>query len=428
VRYSRDPPGDTTIQETRNVKGGFFKVLSPAEFSALLRTFPPLAAQNARLGELLGRALAEDVAAREDLPLVDRSCMDGFAVSARDVFGASEGNPAYLEQVAELPIDEQPAIILEPGQCAAIVTGGTLPRGADAVVMVEHTADLGAGTIEFRKSAAPADNVMLRGEDARAGEPALPAGTVLRPQEIGLLAALGYEAAFVHARPRVGILSTGDELVPVSATPRPGQVRDVNSHALAALCRAAGAEPVTYGLVPDQEEALRQTLARAVAENDVVLISGGSSVGLRDLTQDAITALDDSEILAHGVAISPGKPTILARVGQKPVFGLPGQVTSAQVVMLVFGCPLLRHLAGDPGAFEAASRRTVSARLARNVHSKPGREDYVRVRLGEDGTAIPVLGKSGLLRTLLMAQGLLRIPADSEGLEAGVDVAVWLME
>ncbi len=410
------------------MKGGFFKVLSPGQFADLLRGFAPLAPETAPLDALLGRALAADVAAREDLPLVDRSCMDGFAVRARDVFGASEANPGYLELVAELPIDRQPDFTLEPGQCAGIVTGGTLPQGADAVVMVEHTADLGAGTIEFRKSAAPADNVMLRGEDAEAGQTALGAGTVLRPQEIGLLAALGHETAPVHARPRVGILSTGDELVPVAQTPRPGQVRDVNTHTLAALCRAAGAVPTAYGLVPDQEQALREALHRAVAENDVVLVSGGSSIGLRDLTQDAITSLPDSEILAHGVAISPGKPTILARVGQKPVFGLPGQVTSAQVVMLVFGQPLLKHLAGYRQAFDTTRRRTTTARLTRNVHSKPGREDYVRVRLDEDGNATPILGKSGLLRTLLQAQGLLPIAADSEGIEAGADVTVWLLE
>jgi len=413
------------------VQGGFFKVLSPGELVALLRGFVPLPPEEAPLAALAGRALARDVTAREDLPLVDRSCMDGFAVRARDLFGATEANPAYLELMAELAIDVQPDFELAPGHCAAIVTGGTLPRGADAVVMVEHTASLGAGTIEFRKSPAPADNVMLRGEDARAGHTALAAGTVLRPQEIGLLAALGFEAATVRARPRVAILSTGDELVPVAATPRPGQVRDVNSHTLAALARTAGAEPVLHGLVPDEARALEAALAAAVADSDVVLVSGGSSVGVRDLTQAAIEAQPDASILAHGVAISPGKPTILARVGTKAVWGLPGQVTSAQVVMLAFGCPLLRHLAGDAGAFDPARRRTVRARLARNVHSKPGREDYVRVALKRDGAgplAEPLAGKSGLLRTLVLAQGLVCIPAESEGLDAGAAVDVWLLD
>jgi len=409
------------------VKGGFFQVKSPAEFLKLLEGFSPLASETVPLGQALGRVLAEDAVAGHDLPLVDRSCMDGFAVAARDAFGASEANPAYLDKVGELAIDDPVDLTLEPGQCVGIVTGGTLPPGADAVIMVEHTADLGAGTIEIRKTPAPGDNVMQRGEDAAAGRAALVAGTTLRPQEIGLLAALGFAEVCVRRSPRCGIISTGDELVPVTETPRPGQVRDVNTHALSALVAQAGGTPVPYGLIPDQEAPLKAAVARAVAENDVVFISGGSSIGVRDLTQGAIEALPDSEILAHGVAVSPGKPTILARVGAKAVWGLPGQVTSAQVVMLVFGSPFLRHIQGRPGALDPSGRRTVPARLARNLASKPGREDYVRVRL-DSGEAHPVLGKSGLLRTMIRADGLVCVPADSEGLEAGALVDVWLLE
>lgn len=409
------------------MKGGFFQVKSPAQFIGLLADFPALAAETVPLDRALSRVLAADVVSGEDLPLVNRSCMDGFAVNARDAFGASEANPAYLDKVGDLAIDEPVTLVLEPGQCVGIVTGGTLPEGADAVVMVEHTGELGAGTIEIRKSAAPGDNVMLRGEDAATGAVALTAGTLLRPQEIGLLAALGRTEVDVARSPRCGIISTGDELVPVSATPRPGQVRDVNSSALSALVAQAGGTPVAYGLIPDREEELVAAVARAVDENDVVFISGGSSIGVRDLTQTAIEALSDSEILAHGVAVSPGKPTILARVGKKAVWGLPGQVTSAQVVMLVFGSPFLRHLQGLPEALDPTGRRTVPARLSRNLSSKPGREDYVRVRL-ENDEAHPVLGKSGLLRTMLKADGLLCIPADSEGVERGSQVDVWLLD
>lgn len=409
------------------MKGGFFKVKSPDAFVGLLRDFHVLGGERVRLGEALGRVAADRIVAREDLPQVNRSSMDGFAVNAKDVFGATEGNPAYLETAGEVAIDAPPDFDLDPGECAAIVTGGTLPGNSDAVVMVEYTADLGAGTIEIRKSAAPGDNVMLRGEDARTDDTALEAGTVLRPQEIGLLAALGYPEVSVRAKPRCGIISTGDELIEVAETPRPGQVRDVNSHALAALVRQAGAEPVLYGLVRDEEQELESTLHKAVAENDVVFVSGGSSIGVRDLTQGAIEALPDAEVLAHGVAVSPGKPTILARVGTKAVWGLPGQVTSAQVVMLVFGLPFLRHIQGDPDAFSLERRRVVKAVLARNLHSKQGREDYVRVRL-EDGKAHPVLGKSGLLRTMILADGLVTVPADSEGIETGTEIDVWIMD
>lgn len=413
------------------MKQGFFNVVSTGEFIKLLLGFAPLGVETVSLEKAAGRVLAEDVTAREDLPLITRSSMDGYAVRARDVFGASESNPAYLDKVADLAVDDMPGFALEPGQCAGIVTGGGLPGEADAVVMVEHTEVLGGDTIEIRKSAAPGDNVMLRGEDAEAGEIALAESAPLRAQEIGLLAALGYPEIVVGRRPVCGILSTGDEVIPVSGSPRPGQVRDVNSHALAALVEAAGGKPKLYGLIPDREAALRSALQKAAEESDVVLVSGGSSVGVRDYTLTCIEELPESEILAHGVAIAPGKPTILARVGQKAVFGLPGQVTSAQVVMLVFCLPFIRFLMGDAGAFDPGRRPVREARLSRNVASKPGREDYVRVRLEKDASgdwmAEPLLGKSGLLSTMLRAQGLICIPAGAEGLAKGVKAEAWLI-
>jgi molybdopterin molybdotransferase len=424
------------VQFSRHVFGGevqkgFFQVVSPEAFISLLKAFPALAQTSVPLHDAAGRVLASDVTAAEDLPMVNRSCMDGYAVNARDAFGASESNPAYLECRGSLSIDEQPSAPLSRGDCVGIVTGGTLPEGADAVVMVEHTQELGAGTIEFRKSVAPGDNVMQRGEDARAGQPALTAGTPLRPQEVGLLAALGVSEVPVRKRPRVGLISTGDELIPVTDTPRPGQIRDVNSYALGALVRTAGGVPTLYGLVRDDEASLAAAIKQGVEENDVVLISGGSSIGVRDLTQAAIEELPDAQVLAHGVAVSPGKPTILARAGSTAVWGLPGQVTSAQVVMHVFGLPFLRHIAGDGDAFAPRRRSVRRATLGRNIASKQGREDYVRVRLEtrEDGACIatPVLGKSGLLRTMLRADGLVRIPADTEGLFEGHPVDVWLL-
>lgn len=408
----------------------FFRVVSPARFAALLEGFPMLAPETVLLGEAFGRRLSGDFIAPEDLPARNRSCMDGYAVRAADVFGASEANPAYLERAGDIEIGAVVDAPLAPGECRSIVTGAGLPPGADAVVMVEHTQDLGAGTIEIRKSGAPGDHVMLRGEDAGKGEPILASGTLLRAQEIGLLAALGAVEVNVFGKPRVGILSTGDELVPVETTPAPGKIRDVNSHALACLVREGGGEPQSYGLVRDDRAEIEGALRAALAENDVVLLSGGSSVGARDYALAAIEALPDAEILAHGVAISPGKPTILARAGKKAVFGLPGQVTSAQVVMLVFGLPFLSHLSGDKEAF-ARKPLSVPAELARNIASKPGREDHVRVRLEErDGKpplAHPVLGKSGLLRTMLKADALIRIPADEEGLEAGTLVEARLI-
>jgi len=428
---------------------GFLNVVSRAEFCALLASFPVLEAEETSLAEALGRVLASELPAPEDLPQTARASMDGYALAARDVFGATETNPAYVDCVADLRIDwhgkgqgggADGAVCLASGQAARIPTGGTLPEGADAVVMVEHTGLLGgapegitggepgAQTIEIRKSAAPGENVMLPGEDVRRGEAALPAGRMLRAQDVGLLAALGQTVIAVGKRPRVGILSTGDELVPANATPRPGQIRDVNSSALACLAVEAGGLPRQFGIVPDDLPRLTEALAEALAACDVVLLSGGSSIGARDHSVAAMLAQPGAEILAHGVAMSPGKPTILARVGNKAVLGLPGQVTSAQVVMAVLVKPFLRHLAGGAGALAAAPPPFV-AELARNVAGRPGREDFVRVRLearpGQPPLAHPVFGKSGLLKTLLAADGLLAVPASAEGLYKGLLAPVW---
>jgi|MTBAKSStandDraft_2_1061841.scaffolds.fasta_scaffold00007_15 molybdopterin molybdotransferase len=409
---------------------GFFEVVSRERFEELLRGFPLLETETVPLERCHGRILAQDLAAPEDLPALARSCMDGFAVRARDVFGASGGGPAYLELAGEIAVDRAPDFALSPGTCARIPTGGALPEGADAVVMVEQTHEM-SGTVEVRKSLAPGDNVMLQGEDVLAGGLALEAGRLLRVPEVGLLAALGLLEAPVRRRARVDVLSTGNEVVPVSARPKPGQVRDVNSLALACLAQEAGAEARTRGILPDRLETLRTALLESLDASDCVLLSGGSSVGVRDLTVAALETLPEAAVLAHGVALSPGKPTILARVGGKPVIGLPGQVASAQVVMLVLVQPFLRHLMGDARAFDRSRRVLRPAELARNLASKPGREDYVRVRLeereGRPPLAHPLPGKSGLLKTLLQAQGLVAVPADREGLYAGAAVDVWLL-
>jgi len=420
---------------------GFLNVVSRAKFCALLASFAPLGAEPAALDQALGRVLAHALPAPEDLPQSARASMDGYALAARGVFGATETNPAYVDCVADLRIDwsggsgkggPDGGLRLGSGQCARIPTGGTLPPGADAVVMVEHTGELGAGAIEVRKSAAPGENVMLPGEDMRQGEAALPAGRILRAQDVGLLAALGVTTVMVGKRPRVGILSTGDELVPASATPRPGQIRDVNSHAIACLTAEAGALPVAFGIIPDDLPRLTAALSAALEACDVVLLSGGSSLGARDHTNAAMLAQPGAEILAHGVAMSPGKPTILARVGgataAKAVIGLPGQVTSAQVVQAVLVTPFLRHLSGCGDALSAPPPPFV-AELSRNIAGRPGREDFVRVRLearpGLPPLAHPVLGKSGLLKTLLAADGLVAVPASAEGLYKGALAPVW---
>lgn len=434
------------MPHTSQKSHSFFHVLSVEEVVQRLSALAPLPAEDASLFDasgLEGRVLAQAVLARDDVPLTSRSGMDGYAVRAADTFGASESNPAYLNCVARYAIDQQPDCLLEPGQCAGIVTGGILPEGADAVMMVEHTHCMGAeggDCVEIRKAVPPGEYLMLRGEDARQGEVALAAGMALRAQEIGLLAAVGAVTVQVHRRPVVAILSTGDEVLPVDSDLRPGQVRDVNSHALATLVRRAGGIPLLLGIARDTLEELETGLRQGLAQADMLLLSGGSSVGVRDLTVAALERLGTADIFCHGVAISPGKPLILATAsrpsatgatqGRCVIWGLPGQVASAQVVMMVLGQPFIRHLAGHPDAFAQRLWPRCRAELARNVASRQGREDYVRIRLepreGQLPLALPVPGMSGLLRTLIQSQGVMRIPASLEGLEQGKEVDVLL--
>lgn len=407
---------------------GFFRLISTTEFKAFFVRFQPLEAEIIPLSEAGGRTLAQDLTADEDLPPWPRSAMDGFAVRAADVYSASESNPAYLDLVAEYAVDAVPDRALGSLETAGVVTGGRIPDGADAVVMVEYTDRLADGTVEMRKAAAPGENVLLRGEDVRLGEVALSAGTLLTPPRIGIAAALGAHRLAVGRRPVVAVLSTGDEITPLGETPKPGAIRDVNTPALSAMILRSGGIPKPFGVVPDQLDAIRNALSRALESADVLLVSGGSSVGTRDLTVAALESLPDSRILAHGVALSPGKPTILAEVGGKAVFGLPGQVTSAQVVFLVLVDPLLRRLSGDVTAATRDPSPVCFATLSRNTPSVSGREDYVRIRLeaGPAGfSATPIMGKSGLLRTMLAADGLMRIPAAAEGIRAGTLVAVY---
>lgn len=409
------------------MKKDFFNVLSVDEFIETLHSFSPLQPETVSIDKIDGRVLAQDIIAPEDLPLGSRSCMDGYALNASNIFGASEANPAYLESVGDIDIEHPADFPINDGECASIVTGGILPEGSDAVVMVEHTESLGAGTIEIRKSLAPFENVMLKGEDATTGNPALVHGTSMRPQEVGMMAALGIQEASVYSAPKVGIISTGDELIPIEEQPVIGQVRDVNSYTLAVCARRAGASATIYGLVEDKLDSLQAALEKALEENDVVFLSGGSSVGVRDLTVGAIDRIKDTELINHGVAISPGKPLILAKCGNKAIWGLPGQVASAQVVMFVLGMPFLRYLSGASNAFNQQLWPSKRATLSRNVASKPGREDYVRVSLIEEAgklKAAPVLGKSGLLKTMLQATGVIRIDADSEGIYEGATVDV----
>ncbi|MDD3580572.1 MAG: molybdopterin molybdotransferase MoeA [Desulfobacca sp.] len=406
----------------------FFKLKTISEVLARLGRFAALEPESVPLSQAHGRILAEDLVAAEDLPQFHRTVVDGFAVQAQDTFGASPGTPALLQVVGEIGMGEAAAQPLRLGETVRIATGGMLPPGADAVVMIEYTQELDSHSLEVFRTVAPLENVLQQGEDVRAGVPLFPAGVRLRPQDIGLLAALGVTQLKVYRRPRVAIISTGDEIVPFESPLRPGQMRDSNAYALAAQVESAGGEPCRRGIVPDQLNAWQEQLAAALPESDLILLSGGSSVGTRDWSIAAIQSFPESQILVHGVAVSPGKPTILAVIGNKPLLGLPGHPASAMIIMEVIGRPLLARLGGLKSV-EASWGQTITARLSRNLASSLGREDFVRVRLRSAADlpwADPILGKSGLISTLVKADGWVQIPLHTEGLEKGEIVEVHL--
>ena len=403
----------------------FFHVLDMESTLALKERFERVSTESVKLEDALGRTLAQEVTAPADLPGFDRATMDGFAVQAASTFGASEANPAYLEVVGAVHMGKAPTVAVQAGQAMHIATGGMLPAGADSVLMVEHSDTIGEGTIEAHRSVAPGQNMVAGNDDVTRGQLLLPGGCCLRAQEIGLLAASGCKDVTVYRRPLVGIISTGDEVVPLDVAPEAGQIRDINTHTLSALIQGVQAQAVSYGIVGDDYDDLYAACQKALAENDMVLISGGSSVGLRDLTLDALEALDQSQVLAHGISIRPGKPTILVQCGAKAIWGLPGHVSSAMVVFMQVVRPFLEYLGGR----KPQPPIKIKARLSRNLASVQGRVDFVRVRLTEiDGEQIaePILGQSGLIHTMVAADGLVAIDMNSEGLDQGAQVDVML--
>lgn len=395
----------------------------------LLESFPSPRLEHSEvpLDDAHGRVLAGDVASAEDLPGFSRSTMDGFAVLSGDTYGASEGSPAYLDVTREIHMGEEPGFRLRPGEAARISTGGMLPEGADAVVMLEHAQLFDEGAIEVLRPVAPGENVIQRGEDAKQGEVVLRAGHRLRPQDVAVLAGLGVARVSVYARPVVSIISTGDEVVPPETPLRPGLVRDMNSYNLAGLVQREGGRALRKGIFRDDHQAIGEAFRRALGDSDMVLVSGGSSVGARDMTARIIA--EAGRVLFHSVSIKPGKPLIAGVSAGKPVFGLPGHPRAVSVCFDNFIAPVLRRLAGAARAEAWDLGRTVSARLAKSISSSPGRQEYVSVHLEtRDGElfAVPVPGKSGLITAAVRGEGTVCVPAGSPGIEKGEAVAVRL--
>lgn len=422
--------------------------------SHLASRAPIIDSESVDIVHALSRVTAADTFAPHPLPDFPRTTVDGYAVRARDTFGASDSLPAYLKLIGEVPMGDTPTFELSAGQCALIHTGGMLPNGADAAVMVEYTQMVGMGVgvglpestgvvveperpaptpmteIEIFKSVADGENVIRIGEDVAQGQLVIPKGTQLRPAEIGGLMALGFTSINVAKKPRVGLISTGDEVIEPSQTPRPGQVRDVNSYTLGALVEKSGGVAIRYGIFSDQFEALKDVAAQALSECDMLIITAGSSASTRDMTADVIRTLGEPGVLVHGINTKPGKPTILGVCNGKAVIGLPGNPVSALVNGYLFVAPVIEKLLGALPKPKAS----VQAVLTVNLPSQAGREDWWAVKLivtrnSQHATyeAHPIFGKSNLIFTLAAADGMLKIHPDATGLSAGEVVEVVLI-
>ncbi len=371
-----------------------------------------------------GRYLMEEVIADEFLPPFTRSSMDGYAVKAKDTHSASERFPIYLKIIAEVPMGAAPQFTLDPGQAALIHTGGMLPEGADAVVILELSHKTSANGLEVYKAVAAGENAIFKGEDVKPGQMVLTAGRRIRPAEIGGLLALGKMHVEVAARPRVALLSSGDEVIPPQQSPQIGQVRDVNGGMLAALIESEGGIAVSYPILPDNWEKISAVIRQAYQENDVVVISAGSSASPRDMTAEAIRQLGEPGVLVHGINIRPGKPTILAYCNGKPVIGLPGNPVSAMVIAHFFVRPVIRWMQGGS---QYLATPTLKARLELNYAPQSGRDEWIPVQIerkGSDYIARPVFFKSNLIFQLAGADGLVYIPSNLHALEAGTQVDV----
>ncbi len=407
----------------------FLELIPPPEaLERLLNHLTPQPeAEEIESKNALGRVLLAPQVAPHPMPSFPRSTVDGFAVRAKDTYGAGETLPAYLHLIGEVPMGAVADFSISQAQCALIHTGGMLPQGTDAVVMVELTQTARKGEVEILRAVALGENVLTIGEDVQEGQIVLQAGTRLRPAEIGGLMALGITRIMVARPPVIGIISSGDEIIPPESDLDPGQVRDVNAYTLSALIERVGGTPKRYGIVSDEEPVLRETAATALRECDAVVITAGSSASTRDLTAEVIDRLGEPGVLVHGVNVRPGKPTILAVCNNKVMIGLPGNPVSALVIASLFVSPVVEVLLG---LRRTRPRPSVSARLTLNLASKAGREDWVPVELvpSPDGyQAEPIFGKSNLIFTLSRADGLVRIPADATGLAMGESVEVFLL-
>ena len=407
----------------------FFKVVSPQEALQTLLQTSPVETERIPTVRARARVLAEDLYSSVDLPHFHRAAMDGYAVKAKDTFGASQSLPAYLKLAGVVEMGKEATQPLGTGQAIRISTGGMMPPQGDAVVMVEYADETDAGLVEIHRGVSPWQNVIQIGDDIKMGELVFQDGRRLRAHDLGALTGIGVSSVSVYKRPRVALISTGDEIVDADTTPLPGQVRNINQHSIAGLIEECGAELRDWGVIRDDKDQLGRAIGEALQWSDLVLLSGGSSMGAKDIALETILSFPDSKFIFHGISVSPGKPTIFARACGKPIMGLPGYPVSALVIFDLFAAPLIRKIGGEAAAHINQFARTQRATLKTNIASQVGREDYVRVTLEQNSQglwATPLPSKSGAIFTLVKADGMVRIDLNQDGLEQGEEVEVIL--
>jgi molybdenum cofactor synthesis domain-containing protein len=373
--------------------------------------------ETVNIDEALGRVLAEDVVAGLSIPPFDRAAMDGYAVKAKDTFNAGQRSPKVLKIIGQLNAGETPTSKVGAGECLQIATGAMMPKGADAVVMVEDTEAEGS-RVKIFKSVYPGANVAQKGEDIKEGAAVLKESSVLDAGKIGVLASQGINRVKVYQKPTVAVLPSGEEVVPLGKKLKRGQVYDINSHTIASVVRANGGIPIVFGVVGDKADEIRATITEAL-KNDLVVISGGSSVGERDLLVSVIQ--DWGRVLFHGIQVKPGKPTIFALIEGKPLMGMPGYPTSCLINSYLLLLPAIRKMAHLP----PRTGETVTARLARRVPGSVGRRQFLTVKI-EGGEAIPVFKESGAITSIADADGYIEIAENIDLLEKGEPVTVTL--
>lgn len=407
----------------------FFQVKSVEEtFKLINDKITPLTEKITKpLFDALHFVLAEDLMVRENVPNFRRSSVDGYAVKAPDTFGSSESMPGFLTLLGEVKMGEAPSQLLKSGEAMYVPTGGMLPEGSDAMVMIEHCEDIG-GLLNVYRQVAPGENVISVGEDLKEGTLLLAKGTRLRSQELGALASQGITEVPVWRKPVIGYLSSGDEIVPAeSSTVGLGEIRDMNMVTVGAQVHQWGLSFIYGGIVKDNREELEKRAKELLEKTDCLIISGGSSVGTKDFSVEVIESLGKPGVYVHGISVKPGKPTVLSMANKKPIIGLPGHPASAMIIFHLFGKHILETLQG----ITVEENKFFYAKVTKNIPSSPGRTDFIRVRLYEQDQewyAEPIFGKSGLISTLVKSDGMIEIASESEGIYKGDSVPVRLFQ